>query len=159
MIPKSCRLFGQDHATEQMLRAKSRFNLKRFRSMTLQRRSDLSPSDGSCRWFLLSRVQSCSRGGSRCTYITIICDSPACSRGGCRLSRHHRFGAGATAKQGALSDIDLDRVGRGAARRICAPNTSGGRTASPQMSRSARKYLIDKITTSRRRALPILVPG
>jgi hypothetical protein len=32
MIPKSCRLFGQDRATEQMLRAKSRFNLKRFRS-------------------------------------------------------------------------------------------------------------------------------
>jgi hypothetical protein len=32
MIPKSCRPFGQDHATEQMLRAKSRFNLKRFRS-------------------------------------------------------------------------------------------------------------------------------
>jgi hypothetical protein len=31
MIPKSCRLFGQDHGTEQMLRAKSRFNLKRFR--------------------------------------------------------------------------------------------------------------------------------
>jgi hypothetical protein len=25
MIPKSCRLFGQDHATEQLLRAKSRF--------------------------------------------------------------------------------------------------------------------------------------
>ena len=33
--------------------------------------------------------------------------------------------------------------------RIWAPNTSGGRTASPQMSRSARKYLIDNITTSR----------
>jgi hypothetical protein len=32
MIPKSCRLFEQDHATEQMLRAKSRFNLKRFRA-------------------------------------------------------------------------------------------------------------------------------
>jgi hypothetical protein len=32
MIPKSCRLFGQDHATEQMPRAKSVFNLKRFRS-------------------------------------------------------------------------------------------------------------------------------
>jgi hypothetical protein len=31
MTPKSCRLFGQDHATEQMLRAKSQFNLKRFR--------------------------------------------------------------------------------------------------------------------------------
>jgi hypothetical protein len=32
MIQKSCRLFGQDHATEQMLERKSRFNLKRFRS-------------------------------------------------------------------------------------------------------------------------------
>jgi hypothetical protein len=31
MTPKSCRLFGQDHAPEQMLRAKSQFNLKRFR--------------------------------------------------------------------------------------------------------------------------------
>jgi hypothetical protein len=31
MIPKSCRLFGQDHATDQILRAKSRFNVKRFR--------------------------------------------------------------------------------------------------------------------------------
>jgi hypothetical protein len=29
MIPKNCRLFRQDHATEQMLRAKSRLNLKR----------------------------------------------------------------------------------------------------------------------------------
>jgi hypothetical protein len=28
-IPKNCRLSGQDHATEQMLRAKSCFNLKR----------------------------------------------------------------------------------------------------------------------------------
>jgi hypothetical protein len=26
MIPKSCGLFGQDHATEQKLRANSRFN-------------------------------------------------------------------------------------------------------------------------------------
>jgi hypothetical protein len=32
MIPKSCRPFGQDHATEQILRAKSRFNPERFRS-------------------------------------------------------------------------------------------------------------------------------
>jgi hypothetical protein len=32
MILKSCRLFGSDHATEQILEAKSRFNLKRFRS-------------------------------------------------------------------------------------------------------------------------------
>src|ERR1700730_2631342 len=32
MIPKSCRLFGSDHASEQMLGAKSRFNLRRFRS-------------------------------------------------------------------------------------------------------------------------------
>src|ERR1700704_4241983 len=32
MIPKSCRLFGQDHATEQIGRAKSRFNLNGFRS-------------------------------------------------------------------------------------------------------------------------------
>src|SRR5713101_10188949 len=32
MIPKSCRLFGCDHAIEQILRAKSRFNVKRFRS-------------------------------------------------------------------------------------------------------------------------------
>ena len=30
MIPKSCRLFGKDHATKQILSAKSRLNLKRF---------------------------------------------------------------------------------------------------------------------------------
>src|SRR3954452_6850713 len=30
MIPKSCRLFGKDHATEQILGAKSRFNLNAF---------------------------------------------------------------------------------------------------------------------------------
>jgi hypothetical protein len=38
MIPKSCRLFGQDHATEQMLRTNSRFNPKRFRSNSRGRR-------------------------------------------------------------------------------------------------------------------------
>src|SRR5579864_5554276 len=32
MIPKSCRLFGQDHATKQVIRAKWRFNLIPFRS-------------------------------------------------------------------------------------------------------------------------------
>src|ERR1700704_220613 len=42
MIPKSCRLFGKDHAAEQRLRAKSRFNLKRFRSKAAPRKD--SPS-------------------------------------------------------------------------------------------------------------------
>jgi hypothetical protein len=32
MIPKSCRLFGQDHAAEQLLGANSRFNLNGFRA-------------------------------------------------------------------------------------------------------------------------------
>src|SRR5579864_4129756 len=32
MIPKSCRLFGQDHATKQLIRAKWRFDLIPFRS-------------------------------------------------------------------------------------------------------------------------------
>jgi hypothetical protein len=32
MIPKSCRLFGQDHATKQVIRAKWRFDLIPFRS-------------------------------------------------------------------------------------------------------------------------------
>jgi hypothetical protein len=32
MIAKSCRLFGQDHATKQVIRAKWRFDLIPFRS-------------------------------------------------------------------------------------------------------------------------------
>jgi hypothetical protein len=32
MIPKSCRLFGQDHAQNQWLWSATRFNLKRQRS-------------------------------------------------------------------------------------------------------------------------------
>jgi hypothetical protein len=32
MIPKSCRLFGQDHATKQVIGAKWRFDLIPFRS-------------------------------------------------------------------------------------------------------------------------------
>jgi hypothetical protein len=32
MIPKSCRFFGQDYAAKQMFGARSRFNLKAFRS-------------------------------------------------------------------------------------------------------------------------------
>src|SRR5215831_19998428 len=32
MIPKSCRLFGQDHATKQVIRTKWRFALIPFRS-------------------------------------------------------------------------------------------------------------------------------
>src|SRR5580704_11963309 len=45
MIPKSCRLFGQDHATKQVIGAKWRFDLISFRTngTLLQGSEDVAP--------------------------------------------------------------------------------------------------------------------
>src|SRR5690349_14071792 len=45
MIPKSCRLFGKDHATEQILGAKSRFNLNGFRPGKLVMKASKTPTN------------------------------------------------------------------------------------------------------------------
>src|SRR6266849_2646042 len=77
MIAKSYRLFGSDHAPEQILRAKSRFKVKRFRFSHRQRDSEravtlpVTAVTGRARGFSLGSVSRLAM-----TVIPIITSIP-----------------------------------------------------------------------------------
>ena len=77
MIPKSCRLFGQDHATKQVIRAKWRFDLIPFRSKAaeffLQHRVMSRAEYGACR---PSRVDNNQRASADTLKARSIPENP-----------------------------------------------------------------------------------